>query len=321
MFDDDQKAEIILPSLPVLDRPEPKYTHKTPAFVPLVTSVFRTGAVMGIEWVTLRYIENVPDLVAITTFIICLCILAVLEWKDWLNFKRRGLFITCLMFLILLYASISAYAFIYLRAPPETNPAITELQTKFAAALRERDIAISERDEARREHGEVTPDPSLVPLPPSMKASEIDARLDAWKGVEAQMNDLDRILSEGDEIIRNWKNYDRQSLMTKISVFRQESTIVYQRLNNLLGANSDFSDLKAIDGNAMRKLQIFNQNLLDAINQTLQDASKDELQTSVAPYIGPVEREIASLKNWLQTTKHVAESSALELTSRQQAGK
>jgi hypothetical protein len=47
------------------------------------------------------------------------------------------------------------------------------------------------------------------------------------------MNDLDRVLSEGDEIAKNWKNYDRQSLMSKISAFRQESVIVNQRLTNL----------------------------------------------------------------------------------------
>jgi hypothetical protein len=181
MSDDEQKAEIILSLLPVLYRPEPKYTYKTSAFIPLIPSVLRTGAVMGIEWVTLRYIENVPVIVAITTFVICLCILAVLEWKDWLKFKRRGLYTACLTFLVLTYVSISAYAFVYLREPPETNPAITELQTKFAAALRERDIAISERDEARREHGEVAPGPPPAPLPQSMKANEIDARLDAWK--------------------------------------------------------------------------------------------------------------------------------------------
>jgi hypothetical protein len=244
-----------------------------------------------------------------------------LEWKDWLKFKRRGLYTACLIFLVLTYVSISAYAFIHLREPPETNPATAELQTKFAAALRERDIAISERDEARREHGEVAPGPPPAPLPQSMKANEIDARLDAWKGVEAQMNDLDRILSEGGEIAKNWKNYDRQSLMSKISAFRQESVIVNQRLNNLLGANNEFSDLSVIDANAMRRLQIFNQNLLDAINQTPQDGPKDELQTSVVPYIGPVEREMLSLKAWLQATRNVAESSVRELTSRSQAEK
>jgi hypothetical protein len=99
------------------------------------------------------------------------------------------------------------------------------------------------------------------------------------------MNDLDRVLSEGDEIAKNWKNYDRQSLMSKISAFRQESVIVNQRLTNLLGANNEFSDLSVIDANAMHRLQIFNQNLLDAITQTPQDIPKNELQTSVAPYI------------------------------------
>ena len=134
---DDRRTEIIPPSLPIVYVPAAKYTDKTPAFIPLLTTVLRTGAVMGIDWATLKYIENVPGYRSDCYFFYC-CILAVLEYKDWLNFKRRGLYGFSLAFLVVLYASICSYAYVYLRQPPEISPAVIELQSKLAAALRER---------------------------------------------------------------------------------------------------------------------------------------------------------------------------------------
>lgn len=48
-------------------------------------------AVMGMEWTTLHYIENVPDILRAATFVISALILAVFECREWLNFKGRGL--------------------------------------------------------------------------------------------------------------------------------------------------------------------------------------------------------------------------------------
>lgn len=88
--------------------------------------------------------------------------------------------------LVVTYLAISAYAFVYLREPSVTNAEVLDLQSKLVAALRDRNIAVSERDAVRREHGGNSA--SEPQIPQSLKADEIEARIDAWKGVDAQMN-------------------------------------------------------------------------------------------------------------------------------------
>src|SRR5579871_6099827 len=148
---DERRDQVIIHSLPVLYEPPAKFTNNTPILTPLLVPTLRVMAVMGIEWTTLNFIENVPAIVRIATFAISAFILAVLECRDWLIFKRRGLFSFLLSFLIIAYFAICAYAFFYLQEPPPMNPAIIDLQTKLAAALRDRDIAISQRDSVLRE--------------------------------------------------------------------------------------------------------------------------------------------------------------------------
>jgi hypothetical protein len=220
---DDRRNEIIPPSLPVVYVPAAKYTDKTPVLTPLLLPALRAMAVMGMEWTTLNFIENVPIIVRIATFVISAFVLAVLECRDWLNFKRRHLFAYLISGLVVIYLTICGYAFIYLQEPPAPNPAVTELETNLAAAMRARDIAISERDAARREHGQVSPSPSIPPLPPSMRSDEIEARIDAWKAVGAQLNDVDRLLSEGDNVVNNWQSSNRNTLRETSMTFTNDA--------------------------------------------------------------------------------------------------
>ena len=318
---DDRNDHLIIPSLPVLYVPPAQYTDKTPVLTPLLIPALRALTVMGLEWTTLSFIESVPNIVRIATFVISGFILAVLECRGWLNFKQRNLFAFLIFGLIVIYTAICAYAFMYLQEPSTPNPAVTDLQTKLAAAFRDRDIAISERDAARREHGDNSPGQPIPQLPQSLKADEIDARLDAWKAVSTQMNDLASIISDGDNIVNNWKNSDNDSLSRNTVNFRNKYDVLHSRLNQTVGVNNQFSDLSVVDLRGLDKLDGYINNLLNAVGQRPNASSKGDWEAAIAPYIGPVKREMASLRQWVQTTRNVADLSVLELTARQQTGK
>jgi hypothetical protein len=106
---------------------------------------------MGLEWTTLKFIEDSPIIVRAATFIVALAILAVIESRDWLNFKRKGAFRNSIILLVLLYVGICAYAFFYLENhEPPKNPVISNLQSQLSSLTRERDAARQERDAAVR---------------------------------------------------------------------------------------------------------------------------------------------------------------------------
>jgi len=65
---------------------------------------------MGLEWTTLKYIEDAPIWLRITTFVVALLVLAVLRYKDWLDFKGRWYFTGMLLSLIVFYAAVVGYA-------------------------------------------------------------------------------------------------------------------------------------------------------------------------------------------------------------------
>jgi hypothetical protein len=133
------------------------------------------------------------------------------------------------------------------------------------------------------------------------------------------MNDLARILSDGDKIVGEWKNDNKEALRQRVDHFRQEYWILRGRLVQLINANDQFSDLKVVQPNVMDKLYEFLSNLLDAIGQTPNGIAKSDWEDTISPYIGPVTREIASLRQWLRATKNVANSSELDLAARQRS--
>jgi hypothetical protein len=160
----------------------------------------RAAAVFGIEWTTLAYIENSPVFVRIASFVIALCVLTVLEGRDWLKFRSPGIFSYIIAILIVIYVTVCSYAFYSVRDQPAYNPAFAPLQSQLASALRERDIAISQRDVARSERGEPS-GPPIPAIPQSLSTEDVESRIDAWKGVDATMNDIIQILFDGDSIV------------------------------------------------------------------------------------------------------------------------
>jgi hypothetical protein len=105
---------------------------------------------MGLEWTTLKYIEDAPIVVRIATFVAALAILAIVEKRDWLKFKGKSLFHYAIVTAIAVYLSISGYAF-YTTSGHPADPIVSNLQSQLASSRRERDMAILERDAARRE--------------------------------------------------------------------------------------------------------------------------------------------------------------------------
>ena len=135
------------------------------------------------------------------------------------------------------------------------------------------------------------------------------------------MNDLASILSYGDSIVNNWENSSKDLLSGNVSNFRIKYNVLHSRLDQLVGINKQYSDLGVIDLKALNKLDGYLVNLLNAAGQRPAVSSRGEWASAIAPYIGPVKREIALLRQWLQTTRNVAELSILELTARQQSVK
>jgi hypothetical protein len=78
--------------LPIIYAPPSPYTDRTGVLVPLIPLALKALAVMGIEWTTLKFIEDAPVLVRAATFITSVIMLAVLETRDWLRFKGKSYF-------------------------------------------------------------------------------------------------------------------------------------------------------------------------------------------------------------------------------------
>jgi hypothetical protein len=146
---------------------------------------------------------------------------------------------------------------------------------------------------------------------------DIEARIDVWKSIEGQMNDFARILGEGDRIVANWKTSPPGGLANTVSQFRQNLNIIRGRLAQLIGSNPDFSDLRIIDQNVPGKLSASIENLLQAASQLRSDVTATEYDANIRSYIGPLRRELATVKQWSQATKSLANSSVAELSSRQ----
>jgi FlaA1/EpsC-like NDP-sugar epimerase len=138
--------------LPARYIPRIEYTEETRLFVPVIPAFVRFAVAMALEALIANYINNVPLIVRIATFFIAAFFFAVLEQQRWFRFKSRRSFVSIVTAICLTYAAIWAVALLYFREPSPQNPELIAAQIKLAAALREKDIAISQRDEARREH-------------------------------------------------------------------------------------------------------------------------------------------------------------------------
>lgn len=97
-------------AMPVVYVAPASYTSETPAWVPIAILALKAVAVMGIEWTTLDFVEHAPFYLKAATFGFSAVILAVIEKRHWLNFKRRRLFEWSLFGLLAAYLLIVGYA-------------------------------------------------------------------------------------------------------------------------------------------------------------------------------------------------------------------
>jgi hypothetical protein len=314
----DRDDHIIVPSkLPVLYEPPAQYTNKTPTLTPLLIPALTALVIGAIQWTGYRLIESAPISVVIATFVIAAFILAVIYRRDWLNFKRPYLFVGLLSGLVLLWVAVCGIAFFYLRETPSPSSNEIELTKQLAAARRNEDILSAELQAAKRDHGDTSPSRPIPPIPPSLKPDEIDARLDAWKGVKAQLNDIDRLLAEGDDILKTWESDNQQTLSSNSGTYANDASNQRNRLRSLLNNYHDFSDLSVVDTVPLEKLAAFIQQLNSAVSQLPPGTGKEDFVHDIEPFVKPVKRQINLLKDWSKVTRKVADSSILELNTRQ----
>jgi hypothetical protein len=203
-----------------------RYSNKTNVAVPLAGLFIRAGAVAALEWESLKYAEKSPWYFDVATTAIAIAILCVHEYRGWLNFKGRNYYLKASIALILAWLSVSGYSIYQSNQTPQTvDPQILTLQSQLAAARRDTDLAILERDAARRERGQEPTPPA--PPPETIKVEDIEARIDAWKSIDGQMNDLARSLAEGNQIVVDWKA-SQATLQQRLSVFRSDIAILQE---------------------------------------------------------------------------------------------
>jgi hypothetical protein len=275
---------------------------RTWAVSPLALTAIKAGAVLLIEWGPLRWIDHAPVAVWIGSVVVAVSVLAVLERQDWLNFKNRRYFPLALTSLITVWLVIIGVAY-YLQfsTPNMEEPIVTDLRSQLASTKREGDIAIIERDAARRASPNIPVNPPPTPIE-KLKADDVEARIDAWKSVEGQMNDFLRVLGEGDNIAETWKA-NQGSLTNAALEFRGHLGIIRNRLADLVGSYPGFSDLKLIDQQVPAPLASAIENLVQASSQFPKTATPAEYEAYTGPYIGPIRRQTSSVRRWVLTMK------------------
>jgi hypothetical protein len=88
-------------------------------------------------------------------------------------------------------------------------------------------------------------------------------------------------------------------------------------LSQLVAANADFSDLKAVDQAVLSKLASAIGNLLETSSQLPKETTQDGYETSVGPYVGLLKRQLTTAKQWADGVKNLASSSVSDLSARQ----
>lgn len=237
------------------------YTNKTPTLGPLALTVIKAWAILMIEWGSLRWIDHAPIGVWISSSLVALLVLGVIERREWLNFKNKRFFPISLSGLLIAWAGIVAFAYYYDAVSDHpANPAVVSLQSQLATALRARDAAVVERDNARRANNVTAPPASSTTSSPPGQ-SDTDARKDVWEGISSLMNDFEGALNDSDAITANWKA-NQAGLSKSISEFRQKFTIARNKLGQFIGTYPNFSDLRIIDQGIFTKFATVIENAL-----------------------------------------------------------
>lgn len=125
--------------MPVLYTPKSAYTSHTSVWVPVLVAAARAGAIFMLEWLSLRFIENAPLAVCIATGVFAIAVLAILQTKDWLDFKGRWYFRGSLLAAVVIWAALVGYG--YWAYPPTDHvmprfPTADEIGAAIARNLR-----------------------------------------------------------------------------------------------------------------------------------------------------------------------------------------
>ncbi len=103
----------------VIYTPRVRYNSRTYFAAPLIAPFLRAAAIIGLEWTTLSYIEDAPRAVRVATFLVALAMLAVLQSKDWLNFKGKWYFAGSILGLLLIYLAVVGFAYWNFQMKPD----------------------------------------------------------------------------------------------------------------------------------------------------------------------------------------------------------
>jgi hypothetical protein len=303
----------IVPGTALVPYVHPTLTNKSPVVWPLLLTAITGWAILMVDWGTMRWMDHAPDWAWIASTIIAVCVLAVVQNREWLNFRGRRYFPFILTCLMLAWVGVVGVAYYEVKNSPEPiDPAVAQIQLQLATALRQRDAAIVERDAARLETGKDQQAPKQPAPAPVLKYGDAEARIDAWKTVVGQMNELSHVLGDADKIADNWK--DSATFPGRVINLRNSFETIRGRLGTLVGSYPEFSDLKTINLDAMLKLSRSLANLVQAVSPPPTD-----FESSIGPYIGPLKRELAPTRQWMETTKNLANSSISEIIASQMA--
>jgi len=154
---------------PVPYYPPPRYTDRTPTAVPVAVKFLRAGVIAMLEWCSLRWVDNAPPTAWIVTSIIAALILAVLECRDWLNFKKWWYFRVSVLGLLGLWIAGVAISYATYGVAPLTpaqgfgfGPApsrpsgltqqqAAEVQAELIAALRRASVVASDLSATKKQ--------------------------------------------------------------------------------------------------------------------------------------------------------------------------
>jgi hypothetical protein len=117
--------------LPIIYIPTSSFTSRTNAAFPVILRAIRAGAVYMIEWESLKYVDRTPFYVDASTVVLAMLILAVLESKDWLDFKSKKYFPFSLCALIIAWFAINIYAYLALQYSAVSSTPMSSSRTQY----------------------------------------------------------------------------------------------------------------------------------------------------------------------------------------------
>jgi hypothetical protein len=186
---------------------------------------------------------------------------------------------------------------------------IASLSSQLEAKDRELTAVRQALESEQKKHGEA---PAVPPAPP-ISADEIRARKNAWKIVDGQLTDFERIFGEVDDIIATWASV-RTSLTQKIFDLRQHLGVERNRLNISRQTYSTFADLRQIDSSQLENLALSIESLLQASSQLRENVSATDFQATISPYVDAVSIENERAKQWLAAAKLIEKESLTQLS-------